>query len=346
MITIRKLAVFTLLVSLLQGCDTDPVIKDELPADDIRLVIPEGWPAPAYNFSGNELTKEGFILGRKLFYETKLSRDNSISCGSCHQQFAAFAHLDHPISHGIDGALGTRNSPPLYNLIWHTGFMWDGGVNHIEVQPLAPITNPVEMDEDVNNVINKLQADAEYRRLFKDAFGTETVTSQAMFKAMTQFMGMLVSYNSKYDLMMRGQTAFTSAEQSGMNIFQAKCSSCHTAPLFTNLQYMSNGLDSLSTDAGRAIITGLPEDSGTFKVPSLRNVELSRPYMHDGRFETLDAVLDHYSNGVKNAPNLSPGLAGGILLTNQEKADLIAFLKTLTDRKFIQDARFQDPFIN
>lgn len=345
----KKNAIKYLLASItftivLNACEVDPPIPVELPADDIRLVIPAGWPYPHYDFSTNTLTKEGFILGRKLFYDPKLSKDNTISCGSCHQQFAAFSHLDHPVSHGIYGLLGTRNAPPIFNLNWHTNFMWDGGVNHIEVQPVGPITNPVEMDETLNNVVNKLQNDASYLTMFKDAFGTETITSQLIFKAMAQFMGMLVSCNSKYDLYTRGQASLTTNELNGLNLFQQKCAGCHTPPLFTNLEYMNNGLDSIFTDAGRAMITTMASDSGKFKVPSLRNIALSRPYMHDGRFETLDAVLDHYIHGIKNSGTLSPQLAGGIALTTQEKKDIIAFLNTLSDKSFTQDKRFNDPF--
>ena len=333
-----------LIVFTISSCDIDPPIKEELPADNIIFVVPQGWPQPHYDFSTNPLTKEGFILGRKLFYDTKLSRDNTISCGSCHQQFAAFSHLDHKTSHGIYGLFGTRNAPPLYNLNWQTNFMWDGGVNHIEVQPLAPITNPVEMDENMNNIVAKLQGDANYRAMFKEAFGTETVNTQLIFKAITQFQGMLVSYNSKYDKYSRGETTLTTNEMNGLNVFQQKCNACHTAPLFTNFDYVNNGLDNVFADEGRAKITLLPSDSGTFKVPSLRNVQLSRPYMHDGRFETLEQVLDHYSGGIKNSNTLSPLLNSGIPLTSQEKKDIIAFLKTLTDNTFKNDKRFADPF--
>ena len=326
------------------ACSVDPVIIEELPANDIRLIVPEGWPYPNYDFTGNPLTREGFILGRKLFYDPQLSRDNTISCGSCHQQFAAFSHLEHNVSHGIDNLLGTRNAPGLFNLNWQTSFMWDGGVNHLEVQPTAPITNPVEMDESIANVVTKIQNDPTYNELFQNAFGTEEVTSQLIFKAMAQFQGMLVSYNSKYDLYSRGIVTLTGSEQNGLNLFMAKCNSCHTAPLFTNNQFMNNGLDTVFADAGRATITFLAADSGTFKVPSLRNVNLTRQYMHDGRFETLNQVLDHYSSGVKNSSTLSPEVAGGIPMTTAEKADIIAFLKTLSDNSFINDARFKDPF--
>jgi cytochrome c peroxidase len=337
--------VFSAILSIaLNSCEIDQPIKEELPANDIQLVIPEGWPSPHYDFSGNALTKEGFILGRKLFYDTKLSKDNTISCGSCHQQFAAFSHLDHKLSHGIYGLFGTRNAPALFNLNWHTNFMWDGGINHLEVQPLAPITNPVEMDEQINSVLNKLQNDASYRELFKNAFGTEIITSQLMFKAISQFQGMLVSYNSKYDLYTHGQATLTTNEMDGLNLFQQKCNTCHTAPLFTNFQYMNNGLDTAFEDAGRGKITTLASDSGTFKVPSLRNVALSRPYMHDGRFNSLDEVLNHYISGVKNSSTLSSQVAGGITLTIQEKSNIISFLNTLSDNTFIHDARFKDPF--
>lgn len=328
----------------MNACEVDPVIKEELPTNDIRFSVPQGWPQPVYDYSTNPLTTEGFILGRKLFYDTRLSRNNTISCGSCHQQFAAFSHLDHAVSHGIDGLLGTRNAPGLYNLNWHPSFMWDGGINHIEVQPLGPIANVVEMDEDINNVVVKLQNDADYRRLFREAFGTETITTPLILKAMAQFQGMLVSANSKYDRYLRGETSLSTSELNGLNLFQQKCNSCHTAPLFTNFQYMNNGLDSVFADAGRARITLSAADSGTFKVPSLRNVGLTRQYMHDGRFITLEQVLDHYSSGVVNSSTISAGVVGGIPMTAQEKQDIIAFLKTLSDYSFINDRRFADPF--
>jgi cytochrome c peroxidase len=329
---------------LFSSCERDPVVKEELPADNIYFVVPQGWPTPHYDFTGNALTKEGFVLGRRLFYDTKLSKDNTISCGSCHQQFAAFAHLDHKVSHGIYGLLGIRNAPPIFNLNWHSEFMWDGGINHIEVQPLAPITNPVEMDEDMAVVVSKLQGDATYPKMFKDAFDTDIITSQLTFKAMAQFMGMLISDKSKYDLYTRGEATFTASELNGLSLFQQKCNTCHTAPLFTNLQYMNNGLDTVFADAGRGKITMMAADSGTFKVPSLRNVALSPPYMHDGRFNTLEQVLEHYVHGVKNSATLSTELTTPIVLSSGEKADIITFLKTLTDNTFIKDSRFKDPF--
>jgi len=344
---IRQNKIFLLLLILFVSVFINSCKKDSITIEStdkvIHLAIPDGWASPFYNFSTNTLTNAGFILGRKLFYEKKLSANNSISCGSCHQQEFAFSNQAHSVSTGIKGILGTRNAPALSNLVWQTNFMWNGGVNHIEVVPLSPITNHFEMNETLSNVINKLQNDSEYPALFEKAFGTTTITSQLMLKAMAQFTGMLVSSNSKYDLYSRGETTLTASETNGLNLFSQKCSSCHTAPLFTNLQYMNFGLDSVFTDAGRAGITGLAADSGLFKVPSLRNVALSYPYMHDGRFATLDDVLEHYSTGIVHSATLSPTLNNVTPLTNLEKQEIISFLNTLTDNTFITDERFKNP---
>jgi cytochrome c peroxidase len=326
------------------SCEVDPAIKQELSADNIQLSIPDNWPYPHYDFTGNELTKEKFILGRKLFYDKKVSRDNTVSCGTCHQQFASFSNFDHAVSHGTEGRLGIRNAPALFNLNWQTNFMWDGGVNHLELQPIIPITKPFEMDHPLPDLVAKLQNDAVYPKQFKDAFGTETITTQLIFKALAQFLGMLVSSNSKYDQYVAGQASFNSHELNGLKLFKKKCGGCHPAPLFTNYAYMNFGLDSVFNDPGRAMVTGLDEDAGTFKVPTVRNIALTRPYMHDGRFKTLEEVINHYSEGIVHSPTLSPELYDVIPLTNEEKQDIIAFLNTLTDNTFIKDERFSDPF--
>lgn len=335
---------------LLNSCEPDVLIpepKQEPPVYDIIFRVPEGWPNPVYNFETNPLTEEGFRLGRRLFYEPKLSRDNSISCGSCHQQFAAFAHSMHNVSHGIDGLLGTRNSPALFNQNWHPTFMLDGGINHIEVQPLAPITNPVEMDEDIEKVVAKLQADAYYKQLFTEAFGDDSVTTQRVFKALAQFTGMLTSSNSKYDKYIRKEPGgeFNASEKRGLDLFRANCNSCHTEPLFSDFDFKNNGLEvnPLVNDSGRAHITGLASDKYLFKTPSLRNVEVTAPYMHDGRFFTLDQVMDHYSTGIHQTENLDSSLVNGIPLTTEEKKDIINFLLTLTDHSFLKDDRFKEP---
>lgn len=309
---------------------------------DVTLTIPAGWPQPVYNNASNPITESGFKLGRKLFFDPLLSKDNSTSCGSCHQQFAAFANLDHAVSHGINGLLGTRNAPPVYNLIWHDAFMWDGGINNLEVMPLAPITNPVEMNETIDNVISKLNANSNYRLMFKSAFGSDTITSQRMLMAFAQFMSLMVSSNSKYDKVKKGEATFTSTESSGYTLFVQKCASCHKEPLMSDFSYRNNGLDSIFKDLGRAKITSLATDEGTFKVPSLRNVELSRPYMHDGRFKTLEQCLEHYNSGIKQSATLDSSLTLGISLSPQNKLDIISFLKTLTDNSFITDSRFSE----
>jgi cytochrome c peroxidase len=327
------------------SCDRDPEIIPELTNDDVKFEYPSYFPQPVYAFQNNMPTLEGFELGRKLFYEPMLSRDNTISCGSCHQQISAFANTEHDVSHGVDGLLGTRNAPPLQNMAWFTLFMWDGGINHIESQPLGPIANPVEMDEDINNVIAKLSASTAYRKLFKAAFGDETITTQRITRAIAQFQGLMISDNSKYDQVRQGRASFTAQEQSGYQLFQAKCSACHVEPLFTNNGFRNNGLpvDPTYNDSGRMHITLNPLDSLLFKVPSLRNIEKTTPYMHDGRMVTLQECLDHYTDDIVISPTLDPLLnSGSIPMTAQEKADIIAFLRTLTDTEFLTDPRFRE----
>jgi len=331
------------------GCRVDPSLDAQPGAgtggsDAISFAVPQGWPQPVYTFSQNPLTQEGFKLGRMLFYENRLSRDNSINCGSCHQQFAAFSQLDHDVSHGVEGRLGTRNSPGLANLAWHPALMWDGGVNNIEVQPLVPIEDHAEMDHKVSTVLAELSTDATYRAAFKAAFGSEEITSQRLFRALAQFMAAMVSANSRYDQYQRGDaSAMNAQELRGLSAFTDKCASCHAGALLSDFSYRNNGLPAIRPDSGRARITGDAADLYRFKVPSLRNVDVSRPYMHDGRFVSLEAVLDHYRSGVAQTQNLDPQLAAGIPMTDAEKADIVAFLKTLTDTEFLRDPRFSEP---
>ena len=340
----KKIAFIFLSALTLVSCSVDPEIKPVLPSSGVKEIIPEGWPQPYYRFTDNAITPEKFTLGRALFYEPMFSADNSISCGSCHQQFAAFAHSAHQFSHGINGLLGKRNAPALQNLTWNTSFMHDGGVNNIEVFPPAPITNPIEMDETLPNVVQKIAASAKYKDLFRKAYGDDTVTTQRMFKAIAQFMGTMYSYSSKYDKVKNRTAEFTAQEQSGYSIFIQKCASCHKEPLFTDYQFRNNGLsvNVNINDSGRAHITGNPADRYKFKTPSLRNIEVSGPYMHDGRYMTLSDCLDHYTSGIVNSPTLDPSLNGGISLNTQEKSDIIAFLKTLTDHEFLSDKRYSE----
>jgi cytochrome c peroxidase len=332
------------LIFVLSACKIDTKIKPTVSEDDIVLNWPDYFPAPVYNFEENPRSKEGFMLGKKLFYDPILSRDNTISCGSCHQQFVAFAHADHKVSHGIENKLGVRNSPALFNLMWQKEFFWDGGSKHIEVQPIGPITNPVEMDEKLDHVITKLSQNADYRELFKAAFKSDSITSQLMLKAIVQFMGSFISANSKYDKYIQDPASnpLSTDENAGLELFKQKCASCHAPPLFTDNSYRNNGLDETFRDSGRFRITNINSDMGKFKVPSLRNIELTYPYMHDGRFSTLDQVLSHYQTDIKPSNTLDASLSNGINLTSTEKAQILAFLKTLTDKEFIKDVRFKE----
>jgi cytochrome c peroxidase len=311
----------------------------------ISIEVPANFPAPNDLFKDNPLTNEGFALGRKLFYDGRLAKDGIASCASCHQQFAAFSTFDHALSHGIENQFTTRNAPGIFNMAWHKELHWDGGINHLEVQPLAPLTAPNEMGETVESVIKKLNSDTRYREMFKAAFGDENASSQRMLKALAQFMGMMVSGNSKYDQVMRSKATFTLAEQSGYNIFKAKCGSCHKEPLFTDLTYRNTGLpiNPGLNDPGRMRITRLSQDSLKFKVPSLRNVQVTAPYGHDGRFFSVGAVIDHYRLFVQDGPTVDPLVKKKISISLNEKADLVQFLNTLTDTAFIKDKRFSQP---
>ena len=308
----------------------------------LSLNIPNSFPKPLYSFENNQLTEQGFELGKKLFYDAGLSIDGTVSCGSCHQQFAGFANLDHDVSHGVDNCFGKRNSPVLINMIWKDDFFHDGGAKNIEISPLNAMVDPCEMANDINNILAYLRNKPEYQKQFKRAFGTDEITSQNMLWAFTQFMGSLISAESKYDNVKAGKATFTSEEEKGYQLFIQKCASCHQEPLFTDNSFRNNGLDLVSKDLGRAIITTVIPDEGKFKVPTLRNIEVSRPYMHDGRFQTLEQVLNHYQNEIKNHKNLDAILKQGIALSNQDKTNLIAFLKTLTDNNFLKNPKFSE----
>ncbi len=314
---------------------------------DITFTNPKGFPKPNYNFDNNKLSVEKFILGKTLFYDNILSKDNSVNCGTCHQQFAAFAHIDHKLSHGIYAKIGTRNVPALQNLIWKDSYMWDGGVNNLEVQPINPIINPIEMDETIENVLIKLKKDSTYVSLFKKAYKDTIINSQRLLKSLAQFTGLLISVNSRYDKYMNKKDTFSISEKNGLKLFKTKCANCHTEPLFTDNSYRNNGIkiDTLLNDSGRGKITGIEKDNQTFKVPSLRNIEITYPYMHDGRYKTLLQVLNHYSDTTNFEKNEDTSLHKIGHLTLVEKTDIIAFLKTLTDRAFLYDKRFSDPFV-
>lgn len=306
--------------------------------------VPKGWPQPKYDFKKNPLTEEGFQLGRHLFYDPIMSRDSTISCSSCHLQQTGFTHVDHQLSHGINGKIGTRNSMTLLNLAWNKNFMWDGSINNLEVQAINPITSPIEMDEKLENVVFKLQQSEKYRTLFSKAFGDEKVTSQRLLKALAQFTVMLKSSNSKYDKMIRNEVVFSEQEQKGYELFKVNCASCHKEPLFTDDRFEKNGLaiDETLNDFGRSKITTRKEDELRFRIPTLRNIQFTFPYMHDGRFKTLTEVVKHY-NSLGNDKSLPKELAKPMNLSDNDRVDLVAFLNTLTDKEFLFDKRFSFP---
>ena len=309
---------------------------------ELAFIVPKGWPKPTNLFAKNKLTEQGFQLGKKLFYDGRLSKDGEISCASCHQQFAAFSTYDHDLSHGVNNTFSTRNAPGLFNLAWMNGYHWDGGVNHIEVQPLSPLTAPNEMGESLDSVLYKIKKDTAYKRMFKAAFGDPAITSQRMLKALAQFTGSLVSADSRYDKVMRGEASFTAYEERGYQVFKSHCASCHKEPLFTDGTYRNNGLSlNRFNDIGRQKISQLSADSLKFKVPSLRNSSLTFPYMHDGRIYSLSQVIDHYRNQVDiSQPTLDTLLKNRIRISNKEKNELVYFLYTLTDTSFTRNSRF------
>ncbi|MEY4540337.1 MAG: hypothetical protein RLZZ306_2094 [Bacteroidota bacterium] len=360
---IKNIISFVILVSCWTACSK--IEKVEIEPDKL-FVAPENFPKPTYNLDKNPITKEGFELGKSLFYDGILSRDGSMSCGECHRQDFGFTHHLHDLSHGIDNQIGLRNSSALQNLAWEKTFGWDGGVFDLDLFSISPIENPVEMGDNTGKVLEKLRKSDKYPAMFKNAYGTTEITSERFLKALSQFLLSLVSSNSRYDKYVRKENGATLSETelTGLSIFKQKCASCHSGELFTDGNFRNNGLPPTERsevvytivngvkvgkivpvfDDGRMRITELITDKNKFKVPSLRNIEATKPYMHDGRFQTLDEVLNHYTNTVTNTQNLDPILQQngklGIALTEPEKAQIIAFLKTLTDRKFLEDKRF------
>ncbi|MFY0481211.1 cytochrome-c peroxidase [Flavobacterium sp. PLA-1-15] len=320
-------------------------IPEDSPYD---LVIPSNFPDVLQDIANNYPTKNGVALGRKLFYDARLSRDNTISCAFCHEQTSAFTHHGHDFSHGIDNLIGTRNAPAVQNMIFQSEYFYDGASNSLEMLSIVPIHNPVEMDETLPQIAKKLKADAQYVRLFGSAFDNQQISSANILKALAQFMTIMISADSKYDKYVRNELGGTmdTQELQGLALFRNNCASCHATDIFTDNTFRNNGLppNPNLNDLGRETVTGFEYDRYKFKVPSLRNVALTAPYMHDGRFGSLQSVLNFYSNGVRNTANLDPLMQQhptlGIPLTQEEKLALIAFLNTLTDETFITNPAF------
>ena len=354
--TINSFLVF--LVLLIQSCcinDCDEM-EDEFNTTPYSLEIPSSLP-PIDVPPDNPLTEEGVSLGRMLFYEPLLSRDGSQSCASCHLQATGFSDPNQ-FSTGIDGDQGERNAMALINIAWSDELNWDGSSINLEDQAFEPITNPVEMHDTWLNVSNKLNAHSEYPDLFKAAFNIDQIDSNYVVKAIAQFERTLISGNSKWDKWYRGEVSLTEQELRGWDLFNvdrtdfsagADCFHCHTAPHFTDFTFHNNGLDSDEnfSDLGLYETTGSDVDKAKFKTPTLRNIEVTGPYMHDGRFSTLEEVIEHYNSGGHASSTVSPlmkNIGDGLLLSPEDKQALIAFLRTLTDEEFLNNSKFSSPF--
>ena len=320
------------------------------PAAVPGAVLPPGFPAPTYSLARNAPDAATFELGRALFYDPRLSSSGTVSCGSCHQQSRAFTD-GRALAVGVAGRRSPRNAPALQNLRWRPSFMADGGVRGLELQALAPLTSPAEMNTPLATALAKLNADPAYRRRFAASYGPGTIDTPQFLRALAQFTAALTSANSRYDHYRRHEAGgtLTAGEQRGQALFGARCGGCHAGELFSDGSFRNNGLDAaFPRDSGRAHITLRAADAGRFAVPSLRNVARTAPYMHDGRFATLPQVLAHYAHGVRPSRTLdpllrSPGGRLGIPLTTGQQADLVAFLNTLTDNSFLTDKRLAAP---
>jgi len=351
-------ACLALLVVMIACNPDDPKVEFDPTPYALEL---GAFPAPALP-NDNLPTIAGVKLGRMLFYEKRMSKDNSMTCGSCHKQQDGFSD-SRKFSIGVKGLEGHRQAMPLMNLAWHEyGFFWDGRSPTLRDQALRPIQDTLEMDEKLENVVAKLEEDQKYKDQFIRAFGDDVITPQRIGMAIEQFEFTLISNRSKYDDYLAGKVQLTESEERGRNLFfsdfnpttgakGAECVHCHTGFNFSIHTYLNNGLDSKGrfTDLGRYEVTHNEEQRARFKLPSLRNVALTAPYMHDGRFQTLEEVVEHYNTGVLYSGTLDESmdhnlLLGGLQLTEEDKADLIAFLKTLTDLAFVKDERYSDPF--
>jgi cytochrome c peroxidase len=327
---------------IISSCNKSDTIRKK-PTTPITFTLPAGFPATVYDFNENPITEEGFALGRKLFHDNRLSANADVTCASCHQQHAAYTTFDHDLGHGTGHQHTRRNVPVIFNMAWQHEFEWDGRTKKLLDQPMACMTAPEKMGETEMAVAEKLKADTSYRRMFAEAFGDDLIDGGRMAKALTQFVVMLVSADSKYDKVKAGAATFNASEQNGYDLFKAKCNSCHAEPLFTDLSYRNNGIGTtpFHIDYGRVEVTGDAADSLKFKVPTLRNIELTGYFAHDGRYIALGQLLDHYSSQISPSPTLDPLLQNGIPLSDLEKFYIEEFLNTLTDSMLITNDRFE-----
>ncbi|MBA6157152.1 cytochrome-c peroxidase [Tenacibaculum sp. S7007] len=350
-----KKSIYTLLLLLLMSCSSKE--EDVYTPKPASLKIPELFQqkliAPVIP-TNNPLTEEGIALGKKLFFDKILSKDNTQSCATCHNPKKAFTD-ENRFSDGVNGTFGTRNSMPIFNLAWNFDerFAWDGKELSLERQALEPVRNPIEMHSKWTNVTERLQNHSEYPTLFQQAFGVSKIDSTLVTKALAQFERTLISGNSKFDQFLLGKAQLTPEEQNGFDVFmdetRGDCFHCHGSnnnPLWTDNKFHNNGLDAVFSDLGLGKVTGDPNDNGKFRSPSLRNLKFTAPYMHDGRFATLDEVINHYSTGLKSSPTIDPLMKkvnqGGVNLSDKDKADLKAFLLSLSDNDFVANPNFQE----
>lgn len=335
---------------LFTSCEKEPTTTP------YNFQVPVGFIQPNIP-ANNPMTVEGVELGRKLFYDPILSKNDAQACADCHTQTYGFTDDGLQFSIGVDGDVGNRNSMAIINLAWGTSFFWDGRSVDLEHQVFGPVTNPLEMNTTWPEVEAKLNANANYKALFKTAFNIDQIDSVHVSKAIAQFLRSIVSGNSKFDKFVRSEVSLTPSELNGLTIYnteQGDCFHCHTLSngLATDNSFKNNALDddASMTDLGRMAVTGLASDKGKFKVPTLRNIELTAPYMHDGRFATLEEVVNHYDMGGVPSSTVDPlmkhtsGSANpGLNLSAQDKLDLIAFLKTLTDQDFVNNTAYGHP---
>lgn len=335
------------------GCKKEVTADEDIvQSTPYKLVIPSGFPQMLIP-ADNQLTVEGVELGRKLFYDPVLSGNRSQSCSSCHRQEAAFSDAGQRFSTGINGSQGSRNAQALINTGFQSRFFWDGRAFDLEKQILETVPNPIEMHLSWKEAADRLHADPIYRMEFKKAFGTDVIDSNLVAKAIAQFLRTLISSNSRFDKRARNEINLTPQELNGYVIFNTEkgdCFHCHPADggrLFTDNRFHNNGLDSVFSDQGLAAVTGNAADQGKFLTPTLRNITLTAPYMHDGRFKTLEEVIEHYNSGGKPSATIDPlmkNVGKGLNLTQKEKADLLAFLRALTDSSFVTEKKFSSPF--
>jgi cytochrome c peroxidase len=354
------LGLLLLAASNLAWIPFNPVFPTEI--GPYTLEYPEYFGDELARYPNNPITKEGVFLGRMLFYEKRLSGNNKMSCGTCHQQAKAFTD-GKAFSRGIDGKEGRRSAMSLVNLLWVRNLFWDGRAATLEEQAAVPIQDTLEMHQSLEQGVAKLQRSPTYPPLFKLVFDSDQITKENLVKAIAQFERTLISSNSRYDRFLQGKYQPTAAERTGAILFMthpipenalrgANCGDCHAGPKTFMDYFHNNGLESTPTDAGREEVTKRYQNRGMFRIPSLRNIALTAPYMHDGRFKTLSEVLDHYNEHLQPSATLSPLLMeatnqrGGrtLLLTPEEKECVLAFLNMLTDSTFITDPRFSDPF--